>query len=181
LSPEKVLDTTIEDIAVRLSGGEQVSETCVRSQTLADAAFSLVQMMHERTSPERIIEVASSHIQEQEQLSVEQMPISSLATVEKILKPTTRALEENSVVSSENTSDSHGPRSDELAMTLSTTDLKKVELYTSVNEGKPVQRARLVVRLNNVQLIHVYYVSEGMEFCLPCLRWSKIYKKIKIV
>jgi len=139
-----VLDAAMGEVAIALLDAQKIAESCVRSQTLASSAFSLVQVTNERTSPERVIEVTSSHIQEQERMFVGDTPVISLVQVETNSKQTTRAMEENIVVSSEDTSDTYGARTDDLTMTLSTTELMKVELATSVMEAKPVQRARCV-------------------------------------
>ena len=54
LSPENVLDVDTAANAVTLSGGEQISESCVCSQSLGGAALSMVQMINMRLSPERV-------------------------------------------------------------------------------------------------------------------------------
>jgi len=165
-----VFDVTTAGVAVTLSGGEQVSESCVRSQSLSGAALSMVQMINVRTSPERVIEVMSALTHgQQEKLSIEDIQLSSLSKVEKNLKPTTRVLEKDSVVSSEDTTDTRGPCTDELAITLSATELKKIELATSLIEGMPVQRTRLVALLKShvilrKEILRLFFYSFHISF-----------------
>jgi len=153
VSPEKVLDAAMGEVAIALLEAQKIAESCVRSQTLAGSAFSLVQVTNERTSPERVIEVTTTHIQEQERMSVDDIPKISLVQVERNSKQTTRALEELSVVTSEDTTDVRVLRTEDLAMTLSTTELEKIELAKSLKEGKPVQRAGLVFILYQFALV----------------------------
>jgi len=130
---------------IALLDTQKIPESCVRSQSLGGAALSMVQMINVRTSPDRVTEVMSALTHgQQEKLSFTDMPHSLLGRVEETSKPATRVVEKDSIVSTENTTDTNGPRTDELAMSLSATELKRMELMTSLIERKPVQRTRLV-------------------------------------